>query len=98
MSAFTSLTTSKNRITALALISIGLQATVDTLGAKTTKENTRNPADRQEQQVPLAETTVLTKAIHNEPSVRPNPAGLYSNKLRFFVSASYHAYAPVKAL
>ena len=63
MSAFTSLTTSKNRITAFILISIGLKAIVDTLDAKTTKENAIKPADRQEQQVPLAARTDLTKPI-----------------------------------
>ena len=63
MSAFTSLTTSKNRITAFTLISIGLKGIVDTLDAKTTKENAIKLADRQEHQVPLAARTVLTKPI-----------------------------------
>ena len=76
MSVFTTLTTTENSMSPLALIPIGLYAITATVGAEIAIENAETAADEPEQKVTLTETIVPKEAIDFEPIARPNTSAL----------------------
>lgn len=76
MSVFTTLTTTENSMSPLALIPIGLYAITATVGAEIAIENAETAADEPEQKVTLTETIMPKEAIDSELKARPNTSAL----------------------